>query len=188
MNTIDRLRAEIAADSAAAARWAEIGRRMRPAMLRAAAVMDETFPPPSPTQARREAAALDPAWMDAVCMMLDAQAGAGAAIAPPLAAAIKNADPEFFRLLAEAAEHIQGMPQALSVFARHVIAARRVAADMLEGGNASKAAVKTAVIKCLGGQAYAPEDSVRWSEVWNEAGLKDLPRGPRERNRHGAGR
>ncbi len=178
---IEKLREEIAADPALAAEFAAIERKLRPACLKLSAWHEAIFPPESPTSARRggNKLALTPELMDAVCAILDARMGRPCELAASdFAEAMKSADPAFFRMMAEAAQYVRDMPEhARSLFTKHVVAARCIAAAMMgkSGPLPSKAAVKAEVMKGLGQFAYG-DASAEWSRVWAAAGLKDLPR------------
>lgn len=156
----------------------EAKRRMRPTILKMRAHWESLFPPESPTSKRRGGNKLAPSqeFIHAVCAILDAKMGNDFHIYG-LEEAMKSADPKFFAMLAEAAQYVRDMPQGRAVFAKHVIAARRIAADMMgaSGPLPSKAKVKAAVLKQLVQEAYGAA-SPEWSRVWAAAGLKDLPR------------
>jgi hypothetical protein len=86
-------------------------------------------------------------------------------------------DPDFFRVMAEASQHVLDMPHAHGLFAKHVIAARRIAADLMgtEGPLPRWSDVRREVHERLGQAAYGLA-SAEWSRVKSAAGLTDLPR------------
>jgi len=112
----------------------------------------------------------------AVCQILDAMNGNPWHSRKAFDAAMASADADYFRQFAEAAEYIQDMPQAQSVFARHVIAAQQIAGDMMgpEGPFPSWREVRREVSKQLGQAAYG-DKSGEWSRVKAAANLTGLP-------------
>lgn len=174
---LDKLRAEIAADPALAAEFAEIERKLRPIGLKAAAWHDALFPPESPTSQRRGGNKLGPSpeLMDAVCAILDAKIGF-AIEDGEFIRAMKSGDSDFFLMMAEAAQYVRDMPQGRKTWAKHVIAARSIAASMMgkSGPLPRWSVVKSAISKQLGQEAYA-ETSRDWGRVRKAAGLVDLP-------------
>jgi hypothetical protein len=176
---LDKLRADIAADPKAKAFWEDAGRRMRPTFLKAAAWHDALFPPESPTSKRRGGNKLTPSpeLVDAVCAILDAKMGYEYDLAQSdFDRAMKNGDVAFFRMMAEAAQYVRDIPLARKTWAKHVVAARRIAADMMgESGPLPRwSTVKDAILKQLGQEAYL-EPSRDWGRVRKAAGLIDLP-------------
>lgn len=176
---LDKLRADLEADPGAKAFWAEQERRMRPTMLKAAAWHDALFPPESPTSQRRGGNKLAPApeLVDAVCAILDAKMGHECDLAQgDFDRAMKTGDVAFFHMMAEAAQYVRDMPLARKTWAKHVVAARRIAADMMgqSGPLPRWSTVKAAILKQLGQGAYL-EPSRDWGRVRKAAGLGDLP-------------
>ncbi len=179
MKHADKLRADIAADAALVARLAASERKMRPTFLKAAAWHDALFPPESPTSQRRGGNKLapSPALMDAVCAILDAKMGHEYDLAKSdFDRAMKTGDVAFFRMMAEAAQYVRDIPLARKTWAKHVVAARRIAADMMgESGPLPRwVEVKDAILKQLEQEAYL-EPSRDWGRVRKAAGLGDLP-------------
>ena len=159
---------------------------MRPTALLATARWEKIFPPPSPTKARELKGepfhALE--FVDMVATLLDAQTDPRAITEDhDFIAALKTSDGAYFARLVKAARYIKQMPHNDSVFAQHVIWARKIAAQMMkrDGRLPTKERVKTAIIKRLVNVSYDPELLTRWSEVWAAADLADLPDGSNTR-------
>lgn len=174
---LDKLRANLEGDPTAKDILTDQHRAMRPVILSAQAQWESMFPPESPTSARRGGNKLAPSpeLIDAVCAILDAKTGNPVDI--DFIRAMKSADVEFFRLMAEAAQYVRNMPHAHSLFARHVITARRVAASMMVKGETlpSWFTVRQQVAAVMEQAAY-DETSKEWSRVRRASCLVDLPR------------
>jgi hypothetical protein len=173
---IKAFRAEIEADPAARQRWIDFNAKMRPLELKAGAWHDSIFPPPSPTSKRRGSKTFSPAFMDAVCAILETGTAGGISedFQAEIVAACKNNDADFFRMIADAAKHVQEMPASLSAHARHVIALRKAAAAMLEKGKEpTKQELREIVTKQLGNGAFS-QASPRWREAFKDADLTNL--------------
>jgi len=150
--------------------------KFRAGMLELAAWWNELFPPDSPTSRRRGGCKLAPSQelKDAVCAILDARTGFPVDAARYVKA-VRNSDAGFFRLMAEAVEYLETIPQAHSVFAKHVIAARKIAANMIDPELPLPRwnDVKARIEDLLGPTAYL-ENSKDWGRVRKAAGLMDL--------------
>jgi len=89
-------------------------------------------------------------------------------------------DPEFFRMLARAAEYVRQAPKRITAHAAHVIAARRVAAEFFQRGETPrKQAVITgtrAALKAQGRPAYPETPAAAWTPILRDAGLSGLPK------------
>jgi len=157
----------------------DFARRIRPGALHVSAFLDSIFPPDSPTSARRGGSKtiIEPQVREAVIQILDAMTGNPPDMQAAFSAAMTKPDPEFFRVMAEASQHVIDMPHTHGLFAKHVIAARRIAADLMgtEGPLPRWSDVRREVHERLGQSAYGLA-SAEWSRVKSAAGLTDLPR------------
>jgi hypothetical protein len=173
---IEKLRADIEADLKAKAFWEAAGRTMRPTILSLQAHWESMFPPESPTSTRRGGNKLSPSpeLIVAVCRILDAKMGFEIDDGD-FRRAMKTGTPDYFHLMAKAAEYLRAMPREKSVFAKHVISARRIAADMMgkNGPLPTWFEVKDKVSDIMGQFAYG-ETSRDWGRVRKAAGLADL--------------
>lgn len=181
MKPIDKLRAQIAADPEAVAFWKKQDRKFRPLELKAMAWIEAIFPPESPTSKSRGGRSQAPSlqFKVAVCWMLDARMGVESDGAEDgFAEAMATGDPDFFRMMADAAEYVRNLPRDVSTFADCVITARRIAAEMMGADEPlpSRGTVIDGVIKYLGPAAFPKEEKSRWSEVMKAARLSDLKR------------
>jgi hypothetical protein len=178
---IKALRAEIEADPAALEELRALEAKMRPLGLKVGAWHDSIFPPLSPSSKRRGSKTFPPAFMDAVCAILDTgTAGCiGEDFQTEIVAACKNADADFFRMMADAAKHVQDVPAPLSEIsshAAHVITLRKAAAIMLEKGKEpTMSKLRELVAKYLGSDHTS---SPAWTEAFKDAGLRHLPLRP----------
>jgi hypothetical protein len=172
---IKALREQIEADPAARQWWSDIGEKLNLLGLKAGTWHDGLFPPASPTSKRRGRTAFTPGFMDAVCAVLDTgTAGSiGEDFQAGIVTACKNADADFFLMMADAVKHVQSMPATLSVHARHVIALRKAAIKMMEMGiEPTKSELKKIVTKYLGNAAFKNDQA--WIEAFKDAGLGHL--------------
>jgi hypothetical protein len=153
--------------------------KMRPLILSGQALWESLFPPESPTSRRRGGNKTGlGAWdREAVMRILDVMTGHPFDMQAEFSAAMKNADPVFFRMMADAAQYVRDMPHAHSLFAKHVIAARRIAAGMMKAGQPFPkwSEVRRRVSDQMGQAAYG-DKSPEWSRVKGAAQLTDLPR------------
>jgi len=175
---LDRLRAQVATDPEAQARWEAAGQKMKPLALRCMAQIETIFPPDTPSTRRRGGGklALDTATKEAACAILDAMSGHPIDTVE-FEAAMTAGDTDFFLRMAAAAQHLRSVGTMATVFARHVREARLVAAGMMAAGDPKPSwqAIRREVAKRLG-QAAITDTSPEWSRIKTAAGLKTLRR------------
>jgi hypothetical protein len=169
------LRAEIEANPADKKKWGDLAAELKLLGLKVGAWHDELFPPASPTSKRRGREAFTHQFMDAVCYIISsAQTGrVDDFFQDEIVAACKNADADFFRMMADAAEHVKSMPTSRSVHAAHVIALRKAAIKTMEMGmQPTKSELKKIVAKNLGNASFNNDQA--WVEAFKDAGIAKI--------------
>ena len=170
-----KLRAQVEKDPTALERWRQLEAKNRPLRLEASAWHDSIFPADPPTSKKRGREKFPPAFMDAVCEILDVQYTGcmEEGLQSKILDACKNADAGFFRLMAKAAEHVREGANS-SVHGRLVRHLKEEAAAMLKKGmEPSRQELIQEVTKKIGN--VAPDKaSPRWKEAFKAAGLAKL--------------
>jgi hypothetical protein len=168
LNTSSFAKAITAQDDA---RKAFIG-QMRFLGLAVGTRLDPIFPPESPSSKRRGRGAFSKAFMQTALGILDTKdtGRMNDLLKAEIIEACRNSDANFFRRMAEIAEHIESTSTPLSAHARHVIAVKKAAVAMIEKGKEpTKQKLKEIVTKYLGNGAF--DNDQRWAEVFKSAGL-----------------